>query len=768
MKTQTKTQSKIRVNTEWLGEVADQGKRVAGSLHQRLVDPTFRKLGRYVWGEKRTTDLKEFQAETATPPEEQWVDLGLLASSCSAGLAVGSVVFPALYPWSVPGLLIGSIPIYRSAYDSLRADGKINNDFLMALIQTVLIGSGNILMGNVTPLSYLINEKSKFLAKRRLQGNLASMLNTQQSPLVTVLAPLQRQENQLEEVEIRTTTQIQETQQTEQGASNPIEPNYIETKRPLDSLAKGDVLVVYPGEMIPVDGVITDGLGAIDERVLTGESQPVEKGAGAPAFASTVLLSGKVLIQVESSGQETMIGQVEEILANTLDHTSKRELWAQSLTDSLAIPTLGAGYITLPFLGLSGAAALLNSHPLYRLSISGNASVINFLNITSQENILVKDGRVLEALEEVDTVIFDKTGTLTEDELSVGWIYTFEQNPEKNHGGSEEEKDEIIERDQKIKYEDADVIYYAAIAEQKQAHPIAQAILAKARTWEISLPPIETMEYKLGLGLIVELDGKSITVGSPRFIDTEGIPMPAALDEIIDMAKMRGNTLVLVAIDQAIIGAIELESIPRQEAAALVTELSSYSQIKSIQIISGDHEAPTRRLAHQLGIDKFYAEKFPEDKAELIKSLQDQGHTVCFVGDGINDSIALKQADVSISLRGASAVATTTAQVVLLDDNLERIGTLFDLAHRFKKNQNTTVGIVLSASVLTLGGAIFWKLQLGQSVWITSTGFLTALGVSLKPWLDYRSEISVAESDTASPIVIEPEKPALSLQAASA
>ncbi len=684
-------------------------------VHQDRLEPLFYKVISSVWGEKRLHATKEFNPDTDITVEERWTDIGLIAAASSTALAVGGLFVPVFSLLSIPGLLIGSVPVYKDAYESLRYEKKITNNLLAVLIQTALIGSGQLLLGNITPLAYFFNEKSKLMAERELGQTLVSLLSAQQQ-LVTVA------------------TFHAEFTAPQANPGNAV-ATYTETKKLLEELAKDDIVVVSAGEMIPVDGVIADGLGVVDERVLTGESQPIEKGRGAMVFASTVVLSGKIFVQVQSSGQETLIGQVEALLNNTLYHIQARELWAQSLANSLALPTLVASGAVLPFLGIGGAMALIDSNPLYRLSISGNASLINFLNITSQENILVKDGRVLEAMEDVDVFVFDKTGTLTEDKLVVDWVYAFAE------------------------YKETDVLYYAALAEQKQSHPIARAILEKARTWSIDYPPIDGREYKLGLGLVLSLEGRTIYVGSPRFIVAEGISLSAALGEIIDSSQSQGKSLILIAIDHTVIGAIELASIARSEAAALVAKLRSYSQVTSIMIVSGDHEAPTRRIAQELGIEEYYAEKFPEDKAQIIKLLQERGHIVCFVGDGINDSIALKQADVSISLRGASPLATGTAQVILLDNNLENIELLLDLTRRFEKNQKMAMGLVLGTSGLALVATLFWQVKLGQAIVITTGGFLGAIGVSFGPWLHYRnrskralSPLDLRQLDAATPI----------------
>lgn len=681
-----------------LSRLVDRGVEKTAAYHEKRLNPIFLQVNAFIWGKKRTQELEEFNPDANMTLEERLVDVGLLTASGSTVLAFGgSLFFPALRLFSIPGLLLGSIPVYKSAYEQIKNKGQISNDFLASIIQTVLIANGNLVLGNLTPLAYFSSRKFSLMSRRRFESNLVTVLSTYQSQFVMVV------ECSLDEAKAGRLV----------GA--------VETQKPLASLTKGEIIVVYAGEMIAVDGMIIQGVGAIDERVLTGESQPVEKGVDTTVFASTLLLSGKLYVQVHSSGQETLVGQVEQILNQTFHHTSARALWAQSFTDSLAAPTLVASGITIPFLGITGALAIIDSNPLYRLIIAGNTSLVNFLNITSQERILVKDGRVLEALEEVDTFVFDKTGTLTANQPYVSQIYAFADHDEHH------------------------ILFYAAMAEQRQSHPIALAILEAAAARRIYYPDIETLEYKLGLGLILLWNGQQIRVGSPRFMIAEEIAIPADIEERISNSRSQGVSLVLVAVDHRLIGAIELQTAARPEAADLVAKLRAYQQVKSVIIVSGDHAAPTQRLAKEIGIEHYYAEVFPEDKAKLIEELQLKGHIVCFIGDGINDSIALKQADVSISLRGATPLATSTAQVVLLDDNLEHVENLLALAHRFEKNQKLSMAIVLGTSGLCLYTVLFWRAKLAHAILITSSGFLAAMGVSFRPWLSYRKEIALSD-----------------------
>jgi len=706
-----------------MSHVLNDSAQRAGALHEKRLNPIFLRVNTFIWGKKRLRELQEFNPDANMSLEERLVDLGLLAAATSTALAFGgNILFAGLRPWSFTGLLVGSIPVYKSAYDKVKFEGKISNDLLAALIQTALILNGNLILGNLTPLAFFSSKKFSLMSQRRFEQTLVSILSTHNTLTVRVVASAEHN-----------TVADHNTAANHNVALAPNLFTQSEEEKPFRELAEAEIVVIYAGEMIPIDGTIVHGAGTIDERALTGESQPVEKSVDATVFASTLVLAGKIFVQVTSSGYETVIGQVETILNQTRYHVSKRGLWAQQFTDELAIPTLIASGLTLPFLGVTGALAVIDSNPLYRLTIAGNTSLVNFLNITSQENILVKDGRVLEALEEVDTFVFDKTGTLTDNQPYIHRIHAFGD------------------------YSDADILFYAALAEQRQSHPIALAVLAEAAARQLHIPNAENLVYKLGLGLSLMWEGKAIAVGSARFITAAEIAIPMAIEVLIEASQQQGGSLVLVAVEQMVIGALELQTAPRAEAAALIAKLKSHAQVKSVLIVSGDHEAPTSRLAKEVGIDTYHAEILPEGKAALIKQLQAEGRIVCFVGDGINDSIALKQADVAISLRGASSLATSTAQVILLDDNLDRVESLLDLAHRFEHNQKTAMAIVLGSSGLCLGAVLFWQVTLGQAILITTGGFMTALGVSFGPWLKYRKEIALRgqqEPQRPTPLII--------------
>jgi len=458
----------------------------------------------------------------------------------------------------------------------------------------------------------------------------------------------------------------------------------VEVEIPFDNLQVGDVVVVNAGETLPIDGIVKKGMGNVDQHILTGEAQPTEKIVGDNVFASTILLSGKLHIKVDKAGTETVAAKIKTILNNTTDYKSSLQARGEQIAEYSALPTLILGAITLPILGPGSAATILLSSFGAQMRVVAPISILNFLKMASEDSILIKDGRALETLHKIDTVVFDKTGTLTQEQPYVKAIHIC-------HNQTENE-----------------ILRYAAAAEYKQKHPIALAILQEAENRHLDLPMIDEANYEIGYGLKVRLDDKLIRVGSIRFMTMENIAIPPSIHTLQTISHDQGSSLVYVAVNEQLGGAIELRATIRPEAKKVIDNL--HQRGMTIVIISGDHEKPTQQLAQELGIDQYFAETLPENKAQLIEQLQKEGKSVCFVGDGINDSIALKKANVSISLRGASSIATDTAQVILMDESLKQLPLLFDLANRLEKNMRTSFVTAVIPGVLCVGGVYFFHI----------------------------------------------------------
>ena len=355
-----------------------------------------------------------------------------------------------------------------------------------------------------------------------------------------------------------------------------------------------------------------------------------------------------------------------------------------------------------------GATAVLGAGFGFNLRTCSMLGTLNYLQIAARNTILIKDGRALERLRQVDTIVFDKTGTLTLEQPTVAQLHCCQA------GVSEEA-----------------LLTYAAAAEYRQPHPIAKAILSAAAERNLALPAIDAASYEVGYGIKVTIDGQLIRVGSDRFMALEAIVIPESMQAVQAICRQKGRALVMVARDNQLLGALELHATLRPEVETVLSDLRQHGL--ALAIISGDQEEPTRDLAHALGIETYFANTLPENKATLIEKLQSEGRVVCFIGDGINDAIALKKADVSISLRGATTIATDTAQIVLMDQSLAKLGDLLDLAKNFDKTIQQGFWTTVVPGVICIGGVFFLHFGIVAAEILFQLGFFSGLGVAMLP-----------------------------------
>ncbi len=609
--------------------------------------------------------------------EEQRIYHYLIICSVSGGLAAAGLIIPPLKFLSVPGLLYVAAPTLRDAYRELYQERKASMAMVYSLLILGTMGLGRFVASAMTVGLRLLGQKLLMRTERTSKQTLLNILG-------------------------------------EQPRTIWVQQANMELEIPFDALRLGDVVITQAGETVPVDGTIVFGLASIDQHVLTGESQPVERGPGDEVYAATVMLSGKIGLVVEKAGQDTVAAQIGEVLSRTADFSSAVQLRAQAIGDQSAPYVLALSALTLPVLGPVSAVSLLTASFGYDLRITAPTSALNFLRLASRQGLLIKDGRALEILQQVDTVVFDKTGTLTLEQPHVGAIITCGD----------------ITEDQ--------LLIYAAAAEHRQTHPIARAILDEASRRGTPILEIEDAAYDVGYGIKVRVADRTIRVGSARYMALEEIAIPPVIQDHQVMGHAQGYALVYVAVDGELGGAMALHATTRPEARRMIRALRRRDV--SIYVISGDQEAPTRKLADELGVDHYIAETLPEHKAEVIERLQRDGKTVCFVGDGINDAIALKQANVSISLRGAAGVATDTAQIILLDQNLQQVDRLFDLAASLKANMRNNVVITVISSALTVGAVYIWQVGVVGSLVIYNLGLASGVINATLPLLRHREE----------------------------
>ncbi len=647
----------------------------ADQAYQQFIQ---KKIDPLLTGSTRQTQLTQLQDDNtvlSAPSElEQKVNRLIAISGITMGLAtLGSYLFPLLMIPTIALSLYLMFPMYKSTFESLVQKRKVTLELLASLYLTGFWLAGYYIFACFAYLLYFVGIKVIFQMENRSRENITNLFGQQPRLVWQVLKG-------------------------------------VEVQTPLDALQVGDVVVVNAGEPLPVDGVIIEGLGSVDQHLLTGESQPVEKETGDTVFTSTLLLSGRLFIQVEKTGQDTLTAKIVEILNQTANYQTKAELKSQELADKTVLPNLAFSLLALPVVGLRGAVAVLGAGFGFNMRLVSLLSTMNYLTIASRHNILVKDGRALERLKEVDTIVFDKTGTLTLEQPHVVQLHVVQT------GLSED-----------------DLLTYAATAEYRQPHPIAQAILTEAKERKLPVMEIDEASYEVGYGIQVWIKGKRIRVGSRRFITQEGISIPSQIETLQATCQAQGFALVLVAIDEQVAGALELHATIRPEAKQVLQDLRK--RHLSLAIISGDQEEPTQKLASELGIENYFANTLPENKAQLIKQLQEEGRVVCFIGDGINDAIALKQADVSISLRGATTIATDTAQIVLMDQSLNRLDYLLELAHKFDHTLQTGLLTTIVPGVICIGGVFVAGFGIYAAEILFQLGFFSGLGVAMKPLL---------------------------------
>lgn len=488
-----------------------------------------------------------------------------------------------------------------------------------------------------------------------------------------------------------------------------VQQDQVEIQVPFSELRADDIVVVHAGEIIPADGYIITGFATINQHMLTGEAQPAEKGPKDIVLATTVVLSGTISICVEKAGEETIASQIGVILNRTANYKSPFESRGEIIADKASPPMLALSAVTLPILGPVPAVTVLTSNPGYHMRITAPISLLNFLKLAAKDAILVKDGHALELLKNIDTIVFDKTGTLTLEQPYVGAIYTYNG------------------------YHEADLLAYAAAIEAKQTHPIAQAIRQEAKSRELELSCIAETTYEMGYGLKGKINGQLIHVGSRQFMEMENIAFPTHVKAIQEYSYEYGYSLVYIAIEDHLSGIIELHPTIRPEAYSVIKRLKQRGM--TVYIISGDHQKPTQHLADELGIAHYFAETLPENKAKLIEKLQQAGKKVGFVGDGINDAVALKKANVAISLCGASTIATDTAQIILMDGNLNKLVGVFDLANNLETNMKVNFMTSISPAIFSIGGVYLLSISLGGAFMFNYFCLMAGLGNAMWPVL---------------------------------
>ncbi len=482
---------------------------------------------------------------------------------------------------------------------------------------------------------------------------------------------------------------------------------------PLKQVETGHVIIVYPGDQIPVDGRIIRGQGLIDQCKLTGESVPVHREVEDEVFASTLVVEGQLAILVERTGKNTRAGLVVELLKAAPVHDTRIENYAAKFANFAVVPTLLIGGTIFSLTGdLARATAIITLDFGTGIRVSVPTAVLAGLTYAARTGVYIRSGRAIEMLAKVDSVVFDKTGTLTQGRATITDIKTISNT---------------------VSVEE--ILVLAASAEQGMSHPVAHAIVRYAQAQGIVCQPCEAWEYCVGLGVVATIDNRQILVGSSRLMKISGIDISATAQ-----LKSGSVSLVYVAQDKVLIGVIMYSDPIRAESPGVIAEL--HRQGISTHMLTGDVQRVADAVARELGMlpEEVHAQAFPERKVEVVQSLKHGGKTVAFIGDGINDSAALAYADVSISFAEGSDIARETADIVLMDDNLSGLPHAIAIAQQIMDiiYQNAWIvglpnfGALVAGILFTLDPILAIVINNGSAILAGLNGLRPVLGADKK------------------------------------
>lgn len=480
------------------------------------------------------------------------------------------------------------------------------------------------------------------------------------------------------------------------------------------TVKRGDIIVVRPGDRVPLDGTIIKGNSLLDQSTITGESVPTAKGPGEDVFAGTINTDGSLEVEVKKLSSESMLAKIVDMVSEAEAQKGASQKFAQKVERIFVPITLVASVLltaslffvnheTLTASVLRGISLLVAASPC-ALAIATPAAVLSAVARAAKGGVLIKGGVHLETLGKVDAIAFDKTGTLT-----IGKPSVVEVKPE-----SDVSEDELISA--------------AASAESHSSHPLAIAIMEKARINSLKVINADKSEAVHGQGIKASAGGKEIWVGSSSLFQN----IPPSIATTVAELEENGKTVVIVRENDRYLGAIGIADTVRSETPRVLKQLKALGIARSV-MLSGDNQTVARAIANQIGIDEARAPLMPDAKAKMLRSLANEGG-VAMVGDGVNDAPALAAASVGIAMGGTgSDVALETADLILMSKGLEQLPFAVELAREATRKINQNLSIALGVSGLLVIATICGWVQISQAVILHEGSTLVVLfnGLSL-------------------------------------
>lgn len=494
--------------------------------------------------------------------------------------------------------------------------------------------------------------------------------------------------------------------------------NGVEKEIPIDEVEIGDIIVVKPGDKIPVDGTVLTGHTAIDESMLTGESMPVDKKEGDKVYAASLNTTGAIQFRAEKIGSDTALAQiiklVEDAQGSKAPIAQMADIVSGYFVPVVCVIALVAGVAW--YFGTGGdlkfaltifISVLVIACPC-ALGLATPTAIMVGTGKGAENGILIKGGEALESTHKINTIVFDKTGTITEGKPRVTDVLTTEG----------------FLRDR--------LLQLTASAEKGSEHPLGQAIVHGAEDEGLAILATETFESLTGRGIEAKIDGQVVLAGNRKLMDEREISLEG-MEETSDHLAEEGKTPMYVAVDGRLAGIVAVADVVKESSRRAIERLHKMGI--EVAMITGDNKKTAAAIAKQVGIDRVLAEVLPQDKSNEVKKLQTGGRKVAMVGDGINDAPALAQADIGIAIGSGTDVAMESADIVLMRSDLMDVPTAIDLSKHTIRNikQNlfwafgyNTVGIPIAAGLLHLfGGPLLNPMFAAAAMSLSSVSVLT-------------------------------------------
>ncbi len=563
----------------------------------------------------------------------------------TVSLALAFSANPIVFAANVPLMLWCAYPIAKRAWGIWRRESRLNVDFLDTLAISASMLQGLMVTGGI--ITWLIR-LGDWIRDLTAQGSKRAIA-------------------ELMEFEMRSAWKL------EDGVVQAV---------PASTLVAGDLVVVYPGEMISVDGDVVDGTAMVDQKTITGESMPVSRSTGEAVFAATAIREGQITVRTVRVGVQTVAGQIAQLVDSAPIGDTRMQNHAERFADRLVAPTLGLAVamatVTADF---NRFLSLVIIDYGTGIRVAAPTSVLSSMTQAARSGIIIKSGGHMETLANVDTIVFDKTGTLTHGTPEVIDVITYSNHLSPDH-----------------------LLGLAVAAESRLTHPVADALRAAAQARNVSVPLCDAPDYQVGLGIEGQVNGHYVHLGSERFLRGNQIRVQGAASDRAALDD-HGYSCLYMAVDGQLAGIIPYADKIRPESRQVVQALHAMG-IRNTVMLTGDNATVASAVGGRIGLTRQYADMMPSGKADVIAQLRKEGCVVAMVGDGINDSVALTYSDVGIAMRHGAEITHESAHVVLMEDSLWKLVEAIEISRGAVGLIKQNYGIVAVLNTLALGLAL--------------------------------------------------------------